>query len=89
MHFQHYNNELLQNPTEKQIMPFKTTVDCLKTTADCLFNDYDVIWSLVVLTEKMAFFNKQLKGFILSLSRVSHYCLFNILNFAPCHTKIF
>ena len=35
MHFWH-NSELSKNPTEKQIMPFKTTVNWL-------FNDYDII----------------------------------------------
>ena len=32
---------------------------------------YDVISSLVVLIEKLAFFNKQLEGFIISLNQKS------------------
>ena len=31
---------------------------------------FDVIYSLLVLTEKLAFFNKQLQGFIISLSLI-------------------
>ena len=47
------NSELLQNCTEKQIMPLKTTIIGYLTV-------YDVIRSLLVLIEKLAFFNKQL-----------------------------
>ena len=39
-------------------MPFKTKVNWL----------FNVIQSLVVLTEKLSFFNKQLYGFIISLN---------------------
>ena len=45
------NHQLLQNRIEKEIMPFKTTVDCL-------FNDICYL-VLAVLIEKLAFFNKQ------------------------------
>ena len=54
------NSKLSQNRTEKQIMPFKATVNWLLVI-------YDVIYSLVVLTEKLSFFKKQLQGFIISL----------------------
>ena len=47
------NSELSQNCTEKQIMLFKTTLNCL-------FNGIWCYLVLVVLTEKYAFFNKQL-----------------------------
>ena len=54
------NSKLSQNRTEKQTMPFKATVNWLLVI-------YDVIYSLVVLTEKLSFFKKQLQGFIISL----------------------
>ena len=47
------NSELSQNRTEKQIMPSKTKINWL-------FNIYDVIYPLLVLIEKLDFFNKQL-----------------------------
>ena len=58
-HIFNTNTELLQNRTEKQIMLFKTTVNCL-------FND---IWCylVIVLIEKLVFFNT-CKGFIVPLS---------------------
>ena len=51
--FFYTNSELLQNCTEKQIMPLKTTIIGYLMV-------YDVIRSLLVLIEKLAFFNKQL-----------------------------
>ena len=47
------NSELLQNRTEKQIMPSKTTINWL-------FNHKWVVKSLLVLIEKLVFFDKQL-----------------------------
>ena len=47
------NSELLQNRTEKQIMPSKTTIKWL-------YYHKLVIKSLLVLIEKLVFFNKQL-----------------------------
>ena len=47
------NSELSQNRTEKRIMPSKTTMNWL-------FTDNDVIYSLLVLIEKLAFFDKEL-----------------------------
>ena len=69
------NSELSQSHTEKQIMPSKTTVKWL-------FNIYDVIYSLFVLFEKSAFFNKQLWGFIISLNlwQISKYAHLSISN---------
>ena len=56
------DSELSLNRTEKQFMPFKTTVNWL-------FGDIwlVVIYSLIVLIEKSTFFNKQWWGFIISL----------------------
>ena len=34
---------------------------------------HDVIWSLVILTEKLPFFNKQLEGFIISLNASNNF----------------
>ena len=34
---------------------------------------YDVIWSLVILIEKLPFFNKQLEGFIMSLNASNNF----------------
>ena len=45
--------ELSQSRTEKIIIPSKTTVNWL-------FNDIHDIYSLLVFTEKLASFNKQL-----------------------------
>ena len=40
-----------QNRTEKQIIPFKTTISYLMI--------WDAIYSLIFLVEKLAIFNKQ------------------------------
>ena len=55
------NSELSQNHTEKQIMPSKTTMIGYLMV-------YGVLYSLLVLSEKLAFFNKQLQGSIISLA---------------------
>ena len=57
--------ELSQNRTEKQVMPSKTKVNWLTI--------YDIIYSLLVLIEKLAFLNKQLQEFIISLKSVSKH----------------
>ena len=68
------NSELLQNRTEKQIMPFKTTVNYIG-----YLMIYCIIWSLVVLIcylvigcfdWKVVVFNKQLQGV---------YCILKLL----------
>ena len=52
-----YNSKLWQNRTEKQVM-------LSKTTTNWLFNH--VYLFITFLIEKLAFFNKQLQGFIIS-----------------------
>ena len=65
MHF-NTSSELSQNCTEKQIMeiimyhPKQQQISYLMI--------YDVIYSLLVLIEKLEFFNKQFYGFVISLS---------------------
>ena len=61
------NSELLQNRTEKQIIPSKITISWL-------FND---MWCYMI--EKLAFFNKQLSGFIISLKTWTPETQINIL----------
>ena len=46
-------------------MPSKTKINWLTI--------YDIIYSLLVLIEKLAFLNKQLQGFIISLKSVSKH----------------
>ena len=46
-----------------------------KTAVNWLFNDYDVIHSLLVLIEKLVFFNKQLQRFNISLNLRYGTCL--------------
>ena len=64
MHF-NTSSELSQNCTEKQIMeiimyhPKQQQISYLMI--------YDVIYSLLVLIEKLEFFNKQFYGFVISL----------------------
>ena len=74
------NSKLSQNRTEKQIMPFKATVNWLLVI-------YDVIYSLVVLTEKLSFFKKQLQGFIISLIN-SRSQLLRLLFWQRLHTDM-
>ena len=47
---------------------------------------HDVIYSLLVLIEKLAFFNKQLQGFIISLINAQEihffeFCVEQVVNF--------
>ena len=74
------NSELLQNRTEKQIMPFKTTVNYIG-----YLMIYYIIWSLVVLIcylvigcfdWKVVVFNKQLQGVYCILKLLLQLCLF-------------
>ena len=61
------NSELLQNRTEKQIIPSKATINWL-------FND---IWCSMI--EKLTFFSKQLSEFIISLKTWTPETQINIL----------
>ena len=53
-----------------------------KTTANGYLMIYNVIYLLLVLTEKFAFLNKQLKGFIISLTQP--YWKMKFLKLANC-----
>ena len=64
------NSELSQNHTEKQIMVLET-----KQIGSLMI--YDVIYSLLILIETMAFFKKQFQEFIISLNLQEKNCILN------------